>query len=162
MAYKPIGSDRRFQRVSSRVELLPSLTASGDIYKRGGMEYTIASLGEVKAELKAVASKAYAKAQANLAHTRAELGTLGKRIATHVSIELKKGRIDSYLILNDMASGTPGAMSIEFGRDAYEVEDEETGEKHIVGGMTGKGFLHRAFGLRPGSLNGTGGGDIGV
>lgn len=152
--------DPRFERVpGTNIELLPS-SGGSEGSKYGTMDYEIASMPEVRRELRKVASRAYERSQQKLAHVRARLGDLGKRIDRGVQIELDHGRIDAHLILSDANSGTPGAMSIEFGRGAYKVTDPDTGEEYEVSGMEGLGLLHEGFSLRPGDLRGTGGGDV--
>jgi hypothetical protein len=142
------------------VYLLPTLTgAGGDTFKRGGMEYAIASLPEIKQlVLRSVAQKAYARAWGILGAIRTAAYSFGD-VTDWVDLSLKTGRIDAYLILTDTKEGEKGALSIEYGRDEYEVHRAD-GSSYKVGAMTGKGILHRAFGVSVGSLQGTGGGDI--
>lgn len=152
----------RYTKVSGTqgVYLLPSLTGGpgGDAFKRGGMEYTIASLPEVRQLLRGHAQKAYARAWGILGTIRAAAASFGD-LTEWVDLSLQTERIDSYLVLTDTKNGAKGAMSIEFGRDEYEVERED-GSTYTVGAMTGKGILHGAWGVAIGSLQGTGGGDI--
>jgi hypothetical protein len=152
----------RFEKVAGTrsVELLPSLTGGpgGDAFKRGGMEYAIASLPEVKQNLRGHAQKAYARAWGILGTIRAAAMSFGD-VTNWVDLSLQTERIDSYIVLTDTKNGQKGALSIEYGRDEYEIERED-GSTYSVGAMTGKFILHRAFGVAPNSLQGTGGGGI--
>lgn len=167
----------RFTKAGDNIWLLPSSMA-GETYKQGGMEFAIATVKGgggymgVKKYLKGVMDAAYVDAQAKLSHVRAQLGTLGKRFEQGVTVEKGVGQVDAYLILNDFNSGTPGAISIELGRGPYYVHMDGTGTDndhasgdlsegtYRVGGMEGVGILHAGFDMNPGSLEGTGGGDI--
>lgn len=142
------------------VYLLPSLTGGpgGDSYKRQGMEFAIASLAPVRAVVRAEGQKAYARAWGILGTIRAAAAKFGE-ITNWVDLSLDTGRIDSYVILTDTKNGQKGAMSIEYGRDEYEMERAD-GSTYTVGAMSGKFILHKAFGVPPNSLHGTGGGDI--
>jgi hypothetical protein len=162
MSYRRLGRDNRFTPAGRNLELLPS-SQMGDTFGPKGMEYAIATLPGVRDELNAIAARAYAGAQARLAQVRAKLGELGKKMERGVVVtlqEAKKGRfVDAYLYLDDHFSSTPNAIAIEMGRSAYEYTDKN-GNTYEIGGMEGVGILHAGFGMRPGDLSGTGGGDI--
>lgn len=153
----------RYTKVSgtSGVYLLPTLTggADGDAFKRGGMEYAIASLPPVRQLVKTTALKAYSRGQGILGVIRAAAFSFGDIRDHWVQLDLEQGRIDAYLVLTDTKSGQKGAMSIEYGRGEYELERKD-GTIAKIGAMTGKFILHKAFGVAPNSLHGTGGGDI--
>jgi hypothetical protein len=145
---------------TSGVYLLPSLTGGpgGDAYKRGGMEYAIASLPPIRQMIRGHAQRAYARAWGILGTIRTAAMSFGD-VTEWVDLSMQTERIDSYIVLTDTKNGQKGALSIEYGRDEYEVERED-GSTYTVGAMTGKFILHRAFGVPPNSLHGTGGGDI--
>lgn len=117
------------------------------------LEKYIAQRDEVQDELDRVLFKAEVRAEEHLARVRASIGYTGDH---HIEIETKRGDVDRYLILSDEA-GQRAAMSIEYGRQAYEVERED-GTTYRVEGMEGLGILHKALRARLGSLRGTGGG----
>ncbi|AWY07578.1 hypothetical protein SEA_YOSIF_14 [Streptomyces phage Yosif] len=81
---------------------------------------------------------------------RAEGYLLEHRLDGHAQIEVERGRVDRYVVLND-ERGQKAAMSIEYGRAAQEVEvtDPDTGEKTTkkVGEMEGLYILARAANL---------------
>lgn len=157
----PEAGMRPFTKVagSDSINLAPSLTGQGGAsFKRGGMEYAIASLDPIQARMDKEISKAYSKAQAILQLVRAAVFSFGDIREHWVQIDTEGGRIDRTLRLTDTKNGQKGALSIEYGRGEYEVETK-SGKKYTIGGMTGKFILHRAFGVAPNSLNGTGGGD---
>ena len=144
------------------VYLLPTLTGSGsDVFKRGGMEYAIASLPEVKKHIRGIGQDALSRAHGYLGVIRALAKMEGIDGDNWVQLDLKMGRTDGTLILTDTKGGHKGAMSIEYGRDEYITEDKN-GNIRVIAGMAGKFILHRAFRLPPSGsvLNGTGGGDI--
>lgn len=144
---------------SDSINLAPTLTGKGsNSYKRGGMEYAIATVPGVQRELDSIIQKAYARAQGILGTIRAAVFSFGDIRDHWVQIDTETGRVDRSLILTDTKSGQKGAMSIEFGRDEYELETEDG--SYTIGGMVGKFILHRAFGVAPNSLHGTGGGDV--
>lgn len=146
---------------SRGIELLPTLTGNPltDQQKRGGMEFAIASLPPVRREIRSRAREAYGRARGQLVAIRAIAAMFGQEVNEWVNLELRNGRTDSTLVLIDRKSGHKGAMSIEYGRDPYLMEDED-GNTHEVGGMRGKFILHNAFRVPPGVLEGTGGGEI--
>lgn len=85
------------------------------------------------------------------AQVRAEEDLAEHRQEGHAFIEAESGRIDRYLILNDMR-GQKAAMSIEYGRRAatYQVTNPDTGEQEIVrlAAMDGLYILHKAMRAR--------------
>lgn len=146
---------------SRSLRLLPTLTGNPltDQQKRGGMEYAIASLPGVRREIRSRGREAYGRARSQLVAIRAVAAIFGEEINEWVNLELRNGRTDSTLVLIDRKSGHKGAMSIEYGRDPYIMTDED-GNTYEVGGMRGKFILHNAFRVPPGTLEGTGGGEI--
>ena len=82
------------------------------------------------------------------AGVKAEQELLDHRYEGDAFIEIEQGDIDRYLILND-ERGQKAAMSIEYGREAYEKEDK-FGNKRKVGAMEGLFILHNAVRLRGG------------
>ncbi|WP_405056967.1 DUF5403 family protein [Kribbella sp. NBC_01505] len=83
---------------------------------------------------------------------RAEDLLLEHRQEGHASIEIENGRVDHYVILSD-ERGQKAALSIEYGRDAYDVTwEDKDGEEHTytVGAMAGLYILHQAAHLRGG------------
>ncbi|ATE84892.1 hypothetical protein SEA_EDDASA_14 [Streptomyces phage Eddasa] len=67
----------------------------------------------------------------------------------HSYIDVERGRIDRYVVLND-ERGQNAALSIEYGRAAYEVErEDENGNTYTeeVGAMPGLYVLARASNL---------------
>lgn len=151
------------------VYLLPSLTGGpgGDVYKRGGMEYAIASLPEIKQYvLRGIAQRALYKAQGILGVIRTAAFSYGDIRDHWVKLDLVMGRIDALLVLTDEKNGQKGALSIEYGRDPYYMYPSLDGSgfgktgRYKVAAMTGKFILHKAFGVSPSALEGTGGGDI--
>lgn len=154
-----------FTRVAGTrsLELLPSLTGGpgGESFKRGGMEFTIAELPQIRQYMRGIAQRAYYRAWGILGNIRTAMTSFGD-IEEWVDLSMQTGRIDSYIVLTDTKAGQKGAMSIEFGREPYYMtrDKSEGGGTYKVGGMTGKFILHRAFGVAPNSLHGTGGGGI--
>lgn len=158
----PMPGTRAFTRVAgvASLNLLPTLTGQGgSAYKRGGMEYIIAMEPVVQRRLNKEITKAYSRAQGVLSNIRTATFSFGDLRKHWVEITAKGGGTDRLLILTDTKSGQQGAMSIEFGRGEYELERKD-GTKATIGEMTGKFILHRAFGVPPNSLHGTGGGDV--
>jgi hypothetical protein len=161
----PEAGGKPFTKVagSNSLNLAPTLTGGpgGSTFKRGGMEYLIASLPPVQAVMDVQIQKAYAKAQGILSNIRTAVFSFGDIRDHWVNLDTVGGRIDRTLRLTDTKNGTKGAMSIEFGREPYYVtlDDSEGGETYKVNGMTGKFILHRGFGVAPNSLGGSGGGD---
>lgn len=155
---------KQFTKVagSDRINLAPTLTGSGISAsgKRGGMEYAVASLSGVQSVLDGMIFVAYIKAQKELQLIRAAAFSFGDIRNHWVSIDQfrYKPGVDRYLMLSDTKSGFKGAMSIEFGRSPYTRKTDEGDFK--IDGMTGKFILHKAFGVPPNSLHGTGGGDL--
>ncbi|WP_329289551.1 DUF5403 family protein [Streptomyces pseudovenezuelae] len=108
------------------------------------LEEFIASMPEVQAEVDARAFEIGVRAEELLLKHRAE------GIA---QIEIAKGDIDAYVVLAD-ANGTNSksnsnsAMSIEFGRSAYDVEVvDDSGkvvDEYTVGAMEGLHILEEA------------------
>lgn len=126
---------------------------------RGGpIQKVLANDPGVQAELDAFIFEAEVRAEETLTRARLRSEAIGRRIDNHVKVESHKGRTDRYLVLNDDA-GQGAAMSIEFGRKAYEYEGED-GEIKRLEGMEGLGILHAGVGVRLGSLKGTGGGAL--
>lgn len=123
--------------------------------QKSGLQYDIANLEGVQDYLDTVVFKAEVAAEEEVAKIRASEEYTGD---LHVFIEVERGDIDRYLILND-TNGQNAAMSIEFGRSEYEVERED-GTVYRIAGMEGKGILHKAFGVHVGALRGTGGGEL--
>ncbi|MGW3323884.1 hypothetical protein [Streptomyces virginiae] len=73
----------------------------------------------------------------------------GVRADGHSFIDIERGRVDRYVVLND-ERGQKAALSIEYGRDAYEVErTDENGDTYTVevGAMPGLYVLARASNL---------------
>lgn len=132
----------------------------GDAPKRGGMEYEIAKIPGLRDHIyNAYARPARERAVAKLALAKNRLGKAeAELMSKRVSINLLPGRIDWYLILNDALSGTPGAMSIEYGRSPYKSKLPD-GTEVTIGGMEGLGVLHAGFKKKPGQI-GFGGGEI--
>ena len=147
-----------FKKVTgANLSLLPSYTGSGynAAYKRGGMEYFIATRPEVRQELKGIATRAIFRARGILETIRVAAFSFGDIRDHWVQLDLDtKGDVDYKLILTDTKAGQKGALAIEFGRDEYELQTKNG--KFTIGSMTGKFILHRAFGLSPGALAGTG------
>lgn len=80
---------------------------------------------------------------------RAEALLLEHRQEGHASIDVEKGKVDRYVVLND-ERGQKAALSIEYGRAAYEVEREDkNGNKWTeeVGAMDGLYILATASNL---------------
>lgn len=80
------------------------------------------------------------------AGVKAEEMLLDHRQDGHSFIDIEQGRIDRYLILND-ERGQKAALSIEFGRAAYEVSNAD-GTVREVGAMEGLFILHKAMQLK--------------
>lgn len=162
MSYKRLGNDRRFTPAGPNLELLPS-SIMGDTFGRKGMEYAIATQHGVTEAINARLRLAHAKANARLVEVLAKLGTIGKEFDGGSMVQERRAtgraRVDGLLILNDERSSTPNAMAIEMGRSAYMVTDKN-GNTYEVGGMEGVGILHAGFDMRPGMLQGTGGGEF--
>lgn len=74
---------------------------------------------------------------------RAEEDLLNHRHDGHSFIDVERGRVDRFLILND-DRGQKAAMSIEYGRQAGEYVDEETGQTKQISAMAGLFILHKA------------------
>lgn len=149
----------RFEIVAPNVSLLPSSKDGGaEGAKSGTMEHEIAKIEELKDYLHELAQRAYSKALGILGPIQSK--ALGRGEKPWVQLELKRGRIDSYVVLVDTKGGQPGALSIEYGRDPYLVNRGKDDNLVRVGGMEGLAILHRAWGQQLGSLEGTGGGDI--
>lgn len=70
------------------------------------------------------------------------LNAAKKRTGTS-SIEVEKGDVDSYVVLDD-TRGLGAALSIEYGHGEYEIEDEN-GDPIIVPASEGLWPLHNAF-----------------
>lgn len=73
----------------------------------------------------------------------------GVRADGHSFIDIARGKIDRYVVLSD-ERGQNAALSIEYGRDAYEVEvtDEDGNTRTVeVGAMAGLYILARASNL---------------
>jgi len=146
---------------SQNVWLTPTMTGkSGSAqYKRGGMEFAIASMPEIfEGVIRPIAQKAYYRAWGVLGTIRAAAASFG-RITDWVDLDLSPGYqgTDYILSLTDTKNGTKGALSIEYGRDPYYLEAPD-GSTTKAGAMTGKFILHRGFNVSPDSLEGTGGG----
>lgn len=107
------------------------------VYKRfqgKQFEKGLAMFAPVQAMLGYATSGIAAKAKGNLAAHRHD---------GHSYIEIGKGRIDRYVILND-TRGQAAAMSIEMGRGDRTPEDPKEAAR---GGMDGLHILHRAAGI---------------
>ncbi|MFI5863560.1 hypothetical protein [Streptomyces sp. NPDC051546] len=73
----------------------------------------------------------------------------GVRADGHSFIDIERGKIDRYVVLND-ERGQNAALSIEYGRAAYEVErtDKDGNTRTVeVGAMPGLYILARASNL---------------
>lgn len=83
------------------------------------------------------------------AAVRAEEQLIKHRFQGHAAIEVDHGDIDWYVTLSD-ERGQKAAMSIEYGRQAYEVEREDREGNTFtveIPAMDGLFILHRAFRL---------------
>lgn len=78
---------------------------------------------------------------------RAEEDLLNHRAQGHSFIDVERGRVDRFLILND-DRGQKAALSIEYGRQASEYEDPETGQIKQISPMAGLFILHKAARMR--------------
>jgi hypothetical protein len=161
---EPESGGKPFTKVagSNSLNLAPSLTggSGSKAFKRGGMEYLIASLPPVQHVMDTEIQKAYAKAQGVLSNIRTAVFSFGDIRDHWVNLDTVGGRIDRTLRLTDQKRGTKGALAIEYGREPYYVtrDASDGGETYKVGAMTGKFILHRAFGVAPNALK-DGGGD---
>ncbi|WP_420312550.1 DUF5403 family protein [Streptomyces sp. YS-B37] len=108
------------------------------------MEEFIASLPEVQAE---VDQRAFEIG------VRAEELLLAHRVDGIAQIDIAKGDIDAYVVLSDangtnVKSNSNSALSIEFGRQAYDVEVVDSQGKvvneYTVGAMEGLHILEEA------------------
>jgi hypothetical protein len=105
----------------------------------------LAKLGGVQDHLDDVVFEMGVRAEELLAEHRQE---------GHAYIDIERGRIDRYVVLND-ERGQKAAAAIEYGRRAYGitedgevVEDDDPRAVRVVGEMEGLMILHKATHLR--------------
>ena len=164
----PLASGGRPKLVSGSrsIALLPTLTGKGGkTFRRGGMEFAIASLDEVQKKLDYEIAKAFTRAQGRLENIQTAARSYGVDVQRWISISTSRDTTDRILILTDSKSGQKGALAVELGRGSYYVSKDKNGrtipakgQAYKVGAMTGKFILHYGFGVKPGSLEWSGGG----